>query len=663
MKTRISVSGRQRLVINKVLIFSMLAFFSIIIWVSINKTEKALASGNETISAGSYIINMGITPQTTGNGLKPYGLVYDLIATRNIPVKWVINQSKSKDGTDFTYNSINYRGGSFIIPGEFITPSVAALITTWNIKGVQGAYTTSTISVPVYATLTSFPKIMIDSLASLQSINIAYYDSAGIPSSAYTIGAPANLTNCYDLWTNPHGDPTWNTHKHLYDFVTVQKSFVWAECHSVSMLEACKNSSAPFQQLNFLSTAGLQCWGANKCSGITSSHSKPATAPFTYYYAGDPIMQFMGNMHDATSAGSEQWYIPDVTGQWRLESKRGVTTANGASPKEGAAIIYGPAYGIGSNGWVMYEGGHDLGTSGSSATDRVAAVRAYMNFVLLAGTMRQVNVSLTLSAGIQPGSTGVATATAGSGTPPYTYSWSSLHGGTFSNAESATTLYTAPNFTNDTIDIVRVVVTDACGRKNFTYKFITISSSVLPVTLISFSGKRINKDVELNWHTATEKNNDYFTIERSIDGIKYNEISKIKSNGNSSAVNYYNYIDKNAPADKLYYRLSQTDIDGTRTDFKTIILNSKIKDISLLSISPNPFIEELNIVLESDKESDISIVMYNLDGQIIKEIPYQTATGVNLANISVSEKTPSGIYIIKIMNGGMILSTSRVVKK
>jgi hypothetical protein len=64
---------------------------------------KSFSAQNETLGTGSYIINMGVVPQTRTNALKPYGLVYDLLNTYHVPVKWGISQTKIKDA-DFAYN-------------------------------------------------------------------------------------------------------------------------------------------------------------------------------------------------------------------------------------------------------------------------------------------------------------------------------------------------------------------------------------------------------------------------------------------------------------------------------------------------------------------------------------------------------------------------------
>jgi hypothetical protein len=103
----------------------------VIVLVSIISFTSSNAQ-TETLSHGSFIINMGTTnPNIIANGLKPYGLVYDLMRNYKVPVKCVINQTKLKDGADFTYCSVQYKGGTFIIPAEFRTAAVNSHISFW----------------------------------------------------------------------------------------------------------------------------------------------------------------------------------------------------------------------------------------------------------------------------------------------------------------------------------------------------------------------------------------------------------------------------------------------------------------------------------------------------------------------------------------------------
>jgi len=81
-----------------------------LLWVILLVSIRFCSYGSvETIPSGSFIVNLGIMPQTIQNGLKPYGFVYDLLKNLHVPVKWVINSAKVKDGVDFTYNGNDYR--------------------------------------------------------------------------------------------------------------------------------------------------------------------------------------------------------------------------------------------------------------------------------------------------------------------------------------------------------------------------------------------------------------------------------------------------------------------------------------------------------------------------------------------------------------------------
>ena len=136
-----------------------------------NKVEKEMHLNNyltlppfalKDIPVGSFIINMGITPQTYANGLKPYGLIYDMLKNYNVPIYWVISDSKVKDGVDFSHNGIDYRGGTFIIPAEYRSVAVNAAIASWQGQGVVGATSVSVFNIDVDHTLTSAPTWVLD---------------------------------------------------------------------------------------------------------------------------------------------------------------------------------------------------------------------------------------------------------------------------------------------------------------------------------------------------------------------------------------------------------------------------------------------------------------------------------------------------------------------
>ena len=609
-------------------------------------TPKIAKAGTETLSSGSFIINMGVTPQTYNNGIKPYGMIYDMIVNYNVPVKWVIDQSKSKDGTDFIHSGTSYKGGPFIIPAEYINSTISSRITYWQSQGISGSYTTGSISVPVYSTLTNFPKIIIDTVSGNEGIITNYFDNALIPSTAYVLGSPSFLTNCHDLWINPHGEPDWTTHGYLYNLVTIAHSYVWEQCHAVSVTEGVKNPSSPFQQLNFLTSNGLKCYGSSKCGAtITETHTGNPTSPYTYFYPTDPVMQFMSTMDGVASSGSEKWYQPQSTGSWRSTTKRLVTTATGTSPKEGVLMVYGPAFGDTTNGYVMYEGGHDLDGAGST-TEKVAAQRAFFNFVLLAGYKKQLNISnvVTPSTMYSLESKPVSLSVNG-GTPGYTYTWSSSIGGTFTNNRNASTTFRAPSVNSTTSGVITCNVLDNCSRQNFISRPVIIYTN-LPISLKSFNGNFKEGRVELNWIVASEVNNDYYTIERSSDGINYMDIGNVNGSKNIVTDKRYDFIDYSPNEGKNYYRLRQTDIDGNTKSFDPIFVKvfpyNGVKNKA--TFLPNPFIDKLIIDYYSEDAVHIDFNLMDRSGNIVRNQSIFCKQGMNNFQFNDLGELFPGIY-------------------
>ncbi|MEO5681810.1 MAG: T9SS type A sorting domain-containing protein [Chitinophagaceae bacterium] len=114
---------------------------------------------------------------------------------------------------------------------------------------------------------------------------------------------------------------------------------------------------------------------------------------------------------------------------------------------------------------------------------------------------------------------------------------------------------------------------------------INIINGLLPVKLNGFSGREINKQVQLNWQTVTEINSDGFIIERSADGTAFTALDNIKASNNAAA---YAYTDTYPATGKNYYRLKMLDKDGHFEYSKVILVNRAANTISSISFFPNP---------------------------------------------------------------------------
>jgi hypothetical protein len=453
-----------------------------------------------TISSGSFIIDMGIVPQTISNALKPYGMIYDLILNNKVPVKWVIAPGKVKDGVDFSYNGRDFKGGPFIILSEYRSSAVNARITYWQGQGVIGLTTTSPIDVPVAKTLvvSSIPRWTMD----LQngSLAVPYFVNAGIPALAYNLTKyPSQLGICDDIFVMPHADPQWSTHQNLLAWNLTYKGAIWLNCHAGSTLEDMFNPADKTIQTNFLSEkTGTATGSGPYCENalfLYSSHTN-GTPPYSYAGNDNPFCQFMGTMDDATQNGSEQIYIPMAPG-WRSSTNIAVWDPDHIKPVDAAlnhraaVVAYGRAFGDENRGYVMLEAAHSF--SKATLPANIAAQRIFFNFSFMAGK----NTTLT------PNVSGVpSTVTSGTLTPisfvfpnganpkDFRVSWVSACGGSFAAnpafpGDSTKWIFTPPSLTVTTPCPLTLSLRDNCGRVFNTAVPVTVSTDMQIVTTLT----------------------------------------------------------------------------------------------------------------------------------------------------------------------------------
>ncbi|HSZ24607.1 MAG TPA: glycosyl hydrolase family 18 protein, partial [Cytophagaceae bacterium] len=122
-----------------------------------------------------------------------------------------------------------------------------------------------------------------------------------------------------------------------------------------------------------------------------------------------------------------------------------------------------------------------------------------------------------------------------------------------------------------------------------------ILPTAAPVKLISFEGVRVNDNVYLNWATADEVNNQYFGVERSDNGVLFEEIGKVSGLGTSNLGRNYSYTDNYSYDSNVYYRLAQHDINGNITYCNSITISPSSTSSGLL-IQNNPFTDALQVI-------------------------------------------------------------------
>ena len=436
----------------------------------------------EVVDSGSLIVDMGVTPVTVGNALKPYGMIYELLNNYNVYVNWSILPGKGVGGIDFSHNGKDYIGGPFIIPPEYRTPQVDSVIAEWMSEGVEIDTAVSDFTAYIFGSIVYWPIATLDQQSS--SIAIDYYQNADIPSSAYNLKLPTQLDNCDDIFIMPHADPTWATHSNVRDWDRDNKGYFWASCRAVSIMEGINAPGDTSLRMNFLSTNGLQCYDNNKCGSlITEDHPDNPTLPYTFdsSLADDPLTQFLGDPTSATENGSEEWYIPLTNGRWRPTTTVMYGTSDGAAPRQGAKFVFGRAFGNPNYGLVFYLAGHNpTGTNQS----QIAAQASLFNFLMTAAIEKGMTLSTSFPVQIGAGSENQAEVVVSTGgRPPFTYQWeTTCNGVDFSNPnDSLSNVVGADTLGNVIRCTTTVTVTDFCGNEAFeqyTYLIAPIADTI-----------------------------------------------------------------------------------------------------------------------------------------------------------------------------------------
>lgn len=173
---------------------------------------------------------------------------------------------------------------------------------------------------------------------------------------------------------------------------------------------------------------------------------------------------------------------------------------------------------------------------------------------------------------------------------------------------------------------------------------VSFGNAPLPIKLITFNATSNGNSVVLTWQTATEINNDYFTIERSVDADNWEEILYVTGAGNSNKTETYTSTDLNPLNGTVYYRLKQTDFDGKFEYFNVVAVNLEKESTHNIAVYPNPATENTSVAVEhnfSKNNSTITISVKNIEGkEMTSFVSGNTKTTI--------EGLPKGLYFVTI---------------
>lgn len=172
----------------------------------------------------------------------------------------------------------------------------------------------------------------------------------------------------------------------------------------------------------------------------------------------------------------------------------------------------------------------------------------------------------------------------------------------------------------------------------------------LPIELLYFKANWLDqsyKQVILEWETLSESSNSHFEIERSIDAIHFEHVKSVAGVGETNENVDYSTLD-NSPYQEgtSYYRLKQIDNNGD-FEYSNIEALNIPEGLSFINLFPNPAVNDLNVLLTSSQEDEVTIKVVNNLGQTVREMGEIVEKGYNAIKLNVSEMD-AGNYFIEI---------------
>ncbi len=233
----------------------------------------------------------------------------------------------------------------------------------------------------------------------------------------------------------------------------------------------------------------------------------------------------------------------------------------------------------------------------------------------------------------------------------------------FINTDGAAYTYTThPSCTQATVNNLHCVSLKLIIQgPGIPYQVIDCNCSILalPVEFIGFTGERKSEGNLLTWSTASENRNAYFSLETSTNGQDWKKFKDIPSGGNSVKQQDYSFLDEVNVDESTYYKLSQTDLDGTRNELAIVYIKQATEGIVVF---PNPSVNnEMNVQVGEEVKGDLTFVLINDLGQIAQEWSVEESAYKANRIVSLESHAAKGVYQLLTRKNQEIIARTRVV--
>lgn len=186
----------------------------------------------------------------------------------------------------------------------------------------------------------------------------------------------------------------------------------------------------------------------------------------------------------------------------------------------------------------------------------------------------------------------------------------------------------------------------------------------LPVKFLNVTARQKGSGVAIDWATASEFNNKYFEVEKSIDGgLNWAVINTTPSKGNGSVTKSYNSYDAKPVSGLNYYRIRQVDNDGASKYSSTVVFKLNI-DKTTVSVLANPFNTNIIVDFLSTHNQAVNSRLIDMNGKLILSQQFNIAKGSFRKIIEGVSQLNRGLYILQIIDkDGIILYNDKLIKQ
>jgi hypothetical protein len=199
----------------------------------------------------------------------------------------------------------------------------------------------------------------------------------------------------------------------------------------------------------------------------------------------------------------------------------------------------------------------------------------------------------------------------------------------------------------------------ASGLSTFGPWVLTSLLSPLPIELLSFDGNCSGNDIVLNWCTASESNNDYFTVEQSVDGIDFTVIGIVGGAGTTNQKRCYQYQVNSAGNDINYFRLRETD-KTSRSETSHIISVANCGHSTQALLIDSEGGKEMGVIYNAASDEVLQLYIHNALGQVVEAKALAIAKGYNNLRVDLSNLSEA-VYYVSVFNAEEKLITKKIV--